>query len=467
MTPKLDIPLDKIQENRRQKAQYRSVLADISLIDRVTKCGCTVRRSQGVGVAMDLSQPANNRVSGFRGLYSCGSVWACPRCAAIIGQRRSEDVNEVLLAHKEAGGHGFMLTLTMAHSREHKLDSLWNTMSEAWKKFTNNRSWTGLRANGGMTGYCRATEVTCSENNGWHVHFHTLILFDSVDEAFFGLVNSQKLFQAWSSAVSGLGRGFYASKRAQDARPINLHSLDSDRNDIHDYLFKQTSTWSIADEATRWSSKKGRGDSRTPFQILASVANPSDEDWHSGESDDLNLWHEWELASQGRRQLTWSRGLRRLYDLDENAETDEEVVEQTDHGTEEVGTTQEQEEIDIVDSIDQGTGEIAGIPSEEWITQRVGYRQNLQETIRRICESAESYRDMTASLRNLSKLEDVQILAGKEWSDYLLSGRITPPPRRRYRSRHSTKRWSRRTPEYHRKIIDKMRNWDIRTVHSV
>lgn len=143
------------------------------------------------------------------------------------------------------------------------------------------------------------------------------------------------------------------------------------------------------------------------------------------------------------------------------------MVEDSDHGTEEIDTSSELQEQNIVDSIDQGTGEIAGIRSEEWITQRLGSRQNLQETIRRICESAETFRDLKASLRDLSRLEDVDIPVGREWSDYLLNGRITPTPRRQYRSRYSTKRWSRRTPEYHRKIIDKMRHWDIRTVHCV
>ena len=51
----------------------------------------------------------------------------------------------------------------------------------------------------------------------------------------------------------------------------------------------------------------------------------------TGEVDLLDLWHEYERASKGRRQVTWSRGLRDLLEVG---------VEQSDEqiAAEEVGT---------------------------------------------------------------------------------------------------------------------------------
>ena len=51
----------------------------------------------------------------------------------------------------------------------------------------------------------------------------------------------------------------------------------------------------------------------------------------TGEVDLLDRWHEYERASKGRRQVTWSRGLRDLLEL-EPEKSDEQVA------AEEVGT---------------------------------------------------------------------------------------------------------------------------------
>jgi hypothetical protein len=53
--------------------------------------------------------------------------------------------------------------------------------------------------------------------------------------------------------------------------------------------------------------KQGKGQSRTPFELLAAVVGEAD--YVEG---DRARWREWELGSKGRRQLTWSPGLREL-----------------------------------------------------------------------------------------------------------------------------------------------------------
>ena len=50
-----------------------------------------------------------------------------------------------------------------------------------------------------------------------------------------------------------------------------------------------------------------------------------------GDADALDLWHEWEAASKGRRQLVWSRGLRELLALGVE-KTDEELAEEAAGG---------------------------------------------------------------------------------------------------------------------------------------
>jgi hypothetical protein len=66
----------------------------------------------------------------------------------------------------------------------------------------------------------------------------------------------------------------------------------------------------LAREVTSSYTEESRG-GRSPFKILT-------DGLATGADDDLDLWAEWEQASFGRRQLTWSLGehdLRKLVDL--------------------------------------------------------------------------------------------------------------------------------------------------------
>ncbi|MBB0995353.1 protein rep [Dietzia sp. SLG510A3-3B2-2] len=417
-----------------------------------------------------MSQPANQRVSGFRGLYSCGSVWSCPRCASVIARKRTDELETVLAKHRRDGGHGVLLTLTLAHGPDHRLSDVWDACNDAWKKLTNNRTWKDLRHYGGLDDFVRITEAVHRYESGWHVHFHVLLLFESVDHAFFGLVMSRHVFRAWRSAVHNLKRGFYASDFGQDVRPATVEEHD----EIRSYLFKGLRTWSIADEMARLSSKRGKGSSRTPFQILASIAysmntfrdlnldslDPSEEGALVRDFEqDLNLWQEWEQASQCRRQITWSKGLKA--DAGLTPSTDKDLVTDSDHGSE------AEQNKEAVDALDQDTSEIAGIPADSWRLGPFVNNPGLQEAIKRIAESAESELDLYVTLKSLAEEHSVEILVGAEWHSYLYRysrPSFLPRPRRN-RPSARTKRWSRMTPEYHSKIISDMKKWRLKRVH--
>jgi integrase len=67
------------------------------------------------------SNTDGTRTAGYSGLASCGSVWACPQCAAKIATRRADELSKVMRAVDEAGGSAFLLTLTMRHERGDRL----------------------------------------------------------------------------------------------------------------------------------------------------------------------------------------------------------------------------------------------------------------------------------------------------------------------------------------------------------
>jgi hypothetical protein len=118
----------------------------------------------------------------------------------------------------------------------------------------------------------------------------------------------------------GLDAHGYTAKRDHGGldirRAYNEHDLAA-------YVAKQ-----LALEATHGHAKTGRSDLRAPFQVVADLTA-------TGDADDLALWHEWERASKGRRQLTWSEGIRQLAGLAAEQRTDEEVAAE-DHGSDDL-----------------------------------------------------------------------------------------------------------------------------------
>ncbi len=97
----------------------------------------------------------------------------------------------------------------------------------------------------------------------------------------------------------------------------DLRKAQLGEGDLADYFTK------MAHEVTGAAGKHGRSHrGRTPMQLLADAVD-------TYRADDLARWWEWEEASDGGRQLTWSRGrhdLRLFANLGRDA-TDEEIAE--------------------------------------------------------------------------------------------------------------------------------------------
>lgn len=69
----------------------------------------------------------------------------------------------------------------------------------------------------------------------------------------------------------------------------------------------------------RFDAKSGRGESISPFELL-------DDDSSISPGRRAVLWREYYAATKGRRAITWSRGLKKLYEIGEK--TDEEIQDE-------------------------------------------------------------------------------------------------------------------------------------------
>lgn len=262
----------------------------------------------------------------YSGVERCGSIWACPVCAAVIRRGRSEEVQEAVTRWETEGGWLLFVTLTLRHKRGDPLDLTLNASLEAFRRLTAGRRWQAARVEYGIVGQIRASEITYGQN-GWHPHVHALFfvekLLDDAEVARF----EGWLYERWVDGVQRAGARLPSRLRAVDVRRSS-----GDGTVVAQYLSKLqdgagAATKSIGAEMVRFDFKSGRGGSMTPFELLDAE--------HGQDADDDRarraLWWEYYRATKGRRAITWSLVLRELLDMTgpQFDLTDEEILADT------------------------------------------------------------------------------------------------------------------------------------------
>lgn len=330
--------------NRRRRYELQQGVRDVTGLARVRGCG---RRVSGELVELR----AQNGTAYWSGVWVCGRLWFCPSCAAKISARRAGLVGELLGKHATAGGDAAMSTLTAPHYASDRLAESRRVIPGAFRRVIAGRSWTEARERWGIVGQVRALETTHGRAHGWHVHIHALWCFARPLTRKELRAFSRWLKARWAEEI------YRATGRVPDTRRAlkveRVVADDDGRRKLADYLAKS----SAANEVTRLDAKRGSAGGRTPFQILrdlianraearklAGLAELEREDGHERRARaleaaelvvaarvtrDWQLWREWETVMPGARHLTWSRGLRARYEIDDKSD-DELAQEQVD-----------------------------------------------------------------------------------------------------------------------------------------
>ena len=254
----------------------------------------------------------------FGNTQTCGSVWDCSICAVKISERRR--VDEVLPAMTRwidqggsdgQGGQCLLLTLTHPHSKTDVLADLLKCEQKAMKSMRESRSFVNLLNDCGCIGTIRAWEVTHGEN-GFHPHFH-IILFArtglNLDEL------KERFYLAWANAC----------RLAKLPIPSVLGFDLQDGSHAHNYVSK--GVWGLDHEITKGHLKKSKA-GRSPMDLLRSYG--FDKDKQAGA-----LFIEYSKAFHGKRQLTWSPGLKAYFKIGEK--TDEQIAAEQDDQANELG----------------------------------------------------------------------------------------------------------------------------------
>lgn len=280
---------------------------------RPARCAWTI--GQGVGIMHDGTRPA-----GYSGVERCSSIWACPHCSAVIRAGRAAEIEHAVKEHQKTAGEVIFFTGTVRHHKGDELATTLDAVLVGWTKMLQSRAWARLKEEHGLSGYVRAIEVTHGANS-WHPHVHALMFLDKPVPAECWDELRGALFGLWSDSVVKAG-----AKRPNE-KGLDLRRLDGDGRVLSAYLAKvqdekkgRTGTWGVGAEMSRFDVKRGRTGSISPFELL-------DDDCPGYSEDErARLWREYYSATKGRRAITWSRGLKTRYDVDEK--TDEQIQDE-------------------------------------------------------------------------------------------------------------------------------------------
>lgn len=270
---------------------------------------------------VDIWKSNQHGTAHYGNLMTCGFVWSCPICAPKVASRRAVEVEQAITTHQASGGRVAFLTMTVPHYASDHLAELLPEFTEALRSFWSLRATKETLRLVGFAGSIRALEVTHGKN-GWHPHTHYLLFIkDCVDL----LAIQTLLYQQWENTVN-----------RKLGRQINGHGLtlqlvgggadqggtDEDARQLSKYVVKglEDSIWGVPQEMTGGHIKKGRQGGRTPFALLHDYATQDDDQAGA-------LFVQFVKAFAGRRQLSWSKGLRGQLLGTEVEATDQELAD--------------------------------------------------------------------------------------------------------------------------------------------
>lgn len=265
-------------------------------------------RLRTFGKEIQVIRSKEHKTASFTGLQTCGSVWACPVCAAKIAERRRVEIQAAMACYTASGGSVNLFTLTTPHQRTDSLRELLQNQSTALKYFKTDTTVRKIFGEMGIIGQIRALEVTHGRksptNNGWHPHYHFLLfakyhLGEGARESF-----TDRLYVRWVACCVRAGLG----------EPSRLHGIKLDDGSK---AAKYVSKWGLEDEMTKGHTKRALH-GETPFDFLRSyLANAQDKQAGA-------LFKEFAETFKGKRQLHWSAGLKKRFAIGEVS--DEELL---------------------------------------------------------------------------------------------------------------------------------------------
>jgi hypothetical protein len=281
---------------------------------------------RGVANATDsvaIYRANDGKSSRMHGVTTCKSVWACPVCSAKICAVRQNELSAAMTAWVGQGGYVWLMTLTFPHDVKQVLADILPRFTKAKAYFKNSKTYKRILAKGVRRGSVTSLEVTLGEN-GWHPHQHDLVF--ATPDAFGNVKEHDKRLS--SSAIDELKAAWYTALlksglcEPHQMSDVLAHGLDVRGGQFAaEYIakFGRDQQWGMSREVTMHAAKVGSDNKGAhPFQLLAWAAE--------GDTKAGAQFREYVEAFEGKRMLSWSKGLKKeLTGADETS--DEEAAD--------------------------------------------------------------------------------------------------------------------------------------------
>lgn len=311
--------------------------------DQHATCWCHRGSNRAEGERLPVLRRGDSTGARLEGVITCGLGWTCPVCAAQISEARRQELQLAVERHCAGGGGVYLLSCTMPHTSDQALMALVDQLQDARKRLQNCRKWKETMEAAGRVGSITGLEVTVGWN-GWHPHFHMLVLTDrgglgegAPNED--GDLSSRQidvLKLEWVRILLKVG----AITKAQGS-DVYKHGLNVRGGDkAAEYIAKYGEDhWGLTREMAATYAKIGvRGTQAgyehfSPFQLLE-IADAQDEYSLQARA----MFREFAEAFKGRRMLTWSPGLKKHFNI---AELDDQDI------AAELGSPAKAEEVNV------------------------------------------------------------------------------------------------------------------------
>ena len=265
-------------------------------------------RYQMLGSLVGVGITPENRAH-FLGVATCGSVWACPVCTALIQEGRRKEIAKAIGWAYSSGLQPAMVTFTFPHTLGQSLAELIECQAKAFELLRKGSPWVRFKKSVGYQGLIRSLELTHGVN-GWHPHTHEMFFVSGEASA---EQMRLRLTELWLSACARAG--LVDLEDLDQVKAFRAHAVDvKGWCDASSYLAKQDASrhWGADRELAKASSKKGRAHGQHPFGLLALAAE--------GGKQAGAKYLEYIVAMKGKRQLFWSHGLKARVGLQEKSD---------------------------------------------------------------------------------------------------------------------------------------------------
>lgn len=248
----------------------------------------------------------------------CSSVWLCPVCSSIIQSKKADDVQKAIGWANDNDYKVAMVTFTASHNVKMSLIEFGEKLQKAYEMMMKNIRKSRKKYE---IGNIKGVEFTHSYKNGWHKHYHViLILKKECDiDSYFGTIQ-----KSWETAC--IKNSLLDATNEKAVSDFKEHSVNivKSAKEISNYVNKSSKEWTLADEMSKSVLKIGHNNEhRTPFQILCDIAITKDK---KQRYKDIDVFVEYMLYTYGLHQQDWSNGLKDAVGIRDLS--DEEIIEE-------------------------------------------------------------------------------------------------------------------------------------------